>query len=56
MVNEGKFRKDLFYRLNVIRLRIPPLRDRAEDIIPLVHHLLQRIAQDLAIPEVKTRL
>lgn len=53
MLQDGRFRKDLFYRLNVIRLRISPLRDRTEDITPLVHHLLQRIAQDLSIPEVK---
>ena len=40
MVEEGKFRRDLFYRLNVIRLDIPPLRERMEDIIPLCYHFL----------------
>jgi len=40
MVKEGKFREDLFYRLNVIPLTIPPLRDRQEDILPLAHHFL----------------
>lgn len=40
LVEEGKFRKDLFYRLNVIRLEIPPLRERQEDIIPLCYHFL----------------
>lgn len=38
MVEEGRFRRDLFYRLNVIRLEIPPLRERHEDIIPLCYH------------------
>jgi transcriptional regulator with PAS, ATPase and Fis domain len=40
MVKEGKFREDLFYRLNVIPLTIPPLRDRKEDILPLARHFL----------------
>lgn len=40
LVEEGKFRKDLFYRLNVIRLEIPPLRERQADIIPLCYHFL----------------
>jgi serine/threonine-protein kinase PknK len=40
MVSEGSFREDLFYRLNIIQLNIPPLRDRAEDIPPLIDHFL----------------
>lgn len=40
LVECGKFRKDLFYRLNVIRLEIPPLRERQEDIIPLCNYFL----------------
>jgi transcriptional regulator with GAF, ATPase, and Fis domain len=43
-VRERRFRDDLFYRLAVIRLHLPPLRDRAEDIAPLAHALLARVA------------
>src|SRR5438094_3115516 len=40
MVKESKFREDLFYRLNVIPITIPPLRERTEDILPLARHFL----------------
>lgn len=40
LIREGKFREDLFYRLNVIPIVIPPLRERTEDIIPLCRHFL----------------
>jgi PAS domain S-box-containing protein len=42
MVQESSFRKDLFFRLNVVPLRVPPLRERPEDIPPLIHHFLKK--------------
>ncbi|MEO0325307.1 MAG: sigma-54 dependent transcriptional regulator [Myxococcota bacterium] len=45
MVRRGTFREDLWYRLNVALVRIPPLRDRAEDIPALAHHFLRQLAE-----------
>ena len=43
LIREGRFRKDLYYRLKVISIKVPPLRDRIEDIAPLVNHLLNKV-------------
>jgi transcriptional regulator with PAS, ATPase and Fis domain len=53
MVNDGRFRKDLFYRLNVIRFHIPPLRDRRDDIIAIAKTLLTGMAVNTSFPEIK---
>ena len=46
MVENGQFRKDLFFRLNVVNLRIPPLRERKEDIPLLAAHVLERVRRE----------
>jgi len=48
-VRQGVFREDLFHRLNVIRLRLPPLRERREDVPSLARHFLQRSATELGV-------
>ena len=48
-VKQGLFREDLFHRLNVIRLRLPPLRERREDIPALARHFLGKSARDLGV-------
>ena len=50
-VKSGEFRQDLFYRLNVVPVRLPDLKDRREDIPLLVHHFLQKFAQQHGEPQ-----
>jgi DNA-binding NtrC family response regulator len=47
-VDEGAFREDLFYRLNVISINLPPLRDRREDILPLAQHFIRKYVAENA--------
>jgi DNA-binding NtrC family response regulator len=49
-IREGKFREDLYYRLNVVPIAAPPLRDRLEDIPVLAHHFVEKICQQEDIP------
>lgn len=61
MIQQGKFREDLYYRLSVIPIEIKPLRERQEDILPLVYHVLHRELGETAdipklAPEVKDML
>ena len=46
-ISEGEFREDLYYRLNVVTVQMPPLRERKEDIVPLATYFLQRFGDDL---------
>jgi two-component system, NtrC family, nitrogen regulation response regulator GlnG len=48
-VRQSLFREDLMHRLNVVRLRLPPLRERPEDVAPLARHFLQKSARELAV-------
>ncbi len=52
LISVGKFRKDLFYRLNVISLHLPPLKERREDIIPLARYFLRGAARDSGLMDI----
>ena len=51
LVGEGRFRHDLYYRLNVITIRVPPLRERMEDLVPLIVHFLEKHGRRLGRSE-----
>jgi DNA-binding NtrC family response regulator len=56
LVSEGRFRKDLYYRLNVVTIVVPPLRDRPEDIPKLIAHFVRRMRADgVASPRLSSR-
>src|SRR4030095_13980128 len=50
LVAEGGFREDLYYRIDVIELRVPPLRERGDDVLLLTDHILGRLANAMGIP------
>ncbi|MBN2377802.1 MAG: sigma-54-dependent Fis family transcriptional regulator [Sedimentisphaerales bacterium] len=50
-ITKGSFREDLFYRLAVLEIEVPPLRDRKDDILPLARHFIQRLAKKLNLPD-----
>jgi len=50
LVKQERFRQDLLYRINVVEVRVPPLRDRLDDLTPLIAHLLEKLGKRLALP------
>jgi DNA-binding NtrC family response regulator len=53
MVEEGRFREDLYYRMHVINVYLPPLRERKEDIPPLAQHFLEKYSEENSKPEME---
>jgi DNA-binding NtrC family response regulator len=53
LIDDGRFRNDLYYRINVISLSIPPLKERTEDIIPIARHLLRQANPGSATDEIR---
>ena len=47
-IEEGLFREDLYFRLNVIRIHLPPLRERSEDLVDLAHHFLRELSTEMS--------
>ncbi len=52
-VEEGRFREDLFYRINVFSIQVPPLRERADEILPLAQYFLEKYARAMGKPALK---
>jgi DNA-binding NtrC family response regulator len=54
-IKRGTFRKDLFFRLDVVTIRLPPLRDRKEDVPELARHFLASLGEDRAVPKLSDK-